>query len=75
MANDNEAGLGGSVWTNDMNKANDVASKMECGSVWINKHGAVQPNSPFGGVKSSGLGVEFGEEGLLAYTNIQCILS
>ncbi|WP_425640735.1 aldehyde dehydrogenase family protein [Marinomonas gallaica] len=75
MANDNEAGLGGSVWTNDRDEANRVASKMECGSVWINKHGAVQPNSPFGGTKSSGLGVEFGEEGLLAYTNIQCILS
>jgi len=31
------------------------------GSIWINGHGMVQPNAPFGGVKSSGLGVEFGE--------------
>jgi len=75
MANDNEAGLGGSVWSTDTAKAANVAARMECGSVWINKHGAVQPNSPFGGTKSSGLGVEFGEEGLLANTNIQCILS
>ena len=75
MANDNDAGLGGSVWTNDPDKAKEIASRLQCGSVWINKHGAVQPNAPFGGTKSSGLGVEFGEEGLLANTSIQCILS
>ena len=48
---------------------------MECGSVWINKHGAIQPNAPFGGVKSSGIGVEFAEEGLAEYTDTQTVFS
>ncbi|AWY01471.1 aldehyde dehydrogenase [Marinomonas primoryensis] len=75
LANDNSAGLGGSVWSNDKQAAAKIAGQMECGTVWINKHGAIQPNAPFGGIKSSGLGVEFGEEGLLANTTIQCIFS
>ncbi|MEM1045075.1 MAG: aldehyde dehydrogenase family protein [Pseudomonadota bacterium] len=74
-ANDSENGLGGSVWSKDIEKAKQVASRMECGSVWINRHGAIQPNAPFGGVKKSGLGVEFGEEGLQEYTDIQVIFS
>jgi acyl-CoA reductase-like NAD-dependent aldehyde dehydrogenase len=61
-ANDSANGLGGSVWSTDIEKAKKIASRMECGSVWINKHGAIQPNAPFGGVKKLGLGVEFGEE-------------
>lgn len=73
QANDSPNGLGGSVWSQDLAKARQVASRLECGSVWINKHGAVQPNAPFGGVKSSGFGVEFGEEGLAEYTDIQVI--
>ncbi len=75
QSNQSENGLGGSVWSNDIAKAKEIAARMECGSVWINKHGAIQPNAPFGGVKSSGLGVEFGEEGLQEYTNIQVIFS
>lgn len=74
-ANDSENGLGGSVWSRDIDKAKEVASRMQCGSVWINKHGAIQPNAPFGGVKKSGLGVEFGEEGMQEYTDIQVIFS
>lgn len=75
QANDSENGLGGSVWSSDIEAAKKVAARMECGSVWINKHGAIQPNAPFGGVKSSGLGVEFGEEGLVEYTDIQVVFS
>ncbi|MEO1308553.1 MAG: aldehyde dehydrogenase family protein, partial [Pseudomonadota bacterium] len=74
-ANDSDNGLGGSVWSKDIDRAKEVASRMECGSVWINKHGAIQPNAPFGGVKKSGLGVEFGEEGLQEYTDIQVVFS
>ncbi len=74
-ANDSENGLGGSVWSSDIEAAKAVARQMQCGSVWINKHGAIQPNAPFGGVKSSGFGVEFGEEGLKEYTDIQVIFS
>jgi acyl-CoA reductase-like NAD-dependent aldehyde dehydrogenase len=72
-ANDSPSGLGGSVWGTDLAQARAVASRLECGSVWINKHGAIQPNAPFGGVKQSGFGVEFGEEGLKEFTTIQTV--
>ena len=72
-ANDNPHGLGGSVWSKDVQKARELAQKLECGSAWVNKHGAIQPNAPFGGVKSSGIGVEFGEEGLKEYTTVQTV--
>lgn len=72
-ANASENGLGGSVWSSDIAKAKAIAERLECGSVWINKHGAVQPNAPFGGVKASGIGVEFGQEGLNEYTTIQVV--
>jgi acyl-CoA reductase-like NAD-dependent aldehyde dehydrogenase len=72
-ANDNASGLGGSVWGSDHDGARDVASQLECGSVWINKHGAIQPNAPFGGVKQSGIGVEFGIDGLKEFTTVQAV--
>ena len=74
-ANDSANGLGGSVWSTDIDAARAVAQRLECGSVWINKHGAIQPNVPFGGRKASGIGVEFGEDGLAEYTDIQAIFS
>ena len=74
-ANASDNGLGGSVWSKNIARAKEIALRLECGSVWINKHGAIQPNAPFGGVKKSGLGVEFGEEGLFENTDIQTIFS
>lgn len=73
QANDSVNGLGGSVWSRDIEAAKQIALRMECGSVWLNKHGAIQPNAPFGGVKRSGIGVEFGEEGLFENTDIQVV--
>ncbi|WP_050418937.1 aldehyde dehydrogenase family protein [Bradyrhizobium tropiciagri] len=72
-ANDSSMGLGGSVWGTDRSLALDVATSLECGSVWINKHGAIQPSAPFGGVKQSGVGVEFGMEGLKEFTTVQTV--
>lgn len=74
-ANDNPNGLGGSVWSADHAAARAVAKRMECGSVWINKHGAVQPNAPFGGIKQSGMGVQFAKEGLAENTVAQVVFS
>lgn len=74
-ANANPAGLGGSIWSADAAKAKHYATQLECGSVWINKHGAIQPNAPFGGVKQSGFGVEFGADGLKEFTIPQTVLS
>jgi acyl-CoA reductase-like NAD-dependent aldehyde dehydrogenase len=72
-ANRNEQGLGGSVWSSDTAKAAAIGSRMECGSVWINDHGGIRPDAPFGGVKQSGIGVEFGLYGLEEYTSIQSL--
>jgi len=71
--NNTETGLGGSVWSKDKKKAAAVASRLECGSVWINSHGMIQPDVPFGGVKNSGIGTMFGIEGLKELTTIQSV--
>ncbi|MCP1300978.1 aldehyde dehydrogenase family protein [Chryseobacterium sp. S0630] len=67
-ANDSENGLGASVWSDDLDEAQKVATQLEAGTVWINQHGAIHPFVPFGGAKQSGYGVEFGMEGLKAVT-------
>ena len=64
MANGLEVGLGASVWASDKDAAREVAARIQAGTVWINKHGAVDPRVPFGGAKQSGYGLEFGAEGL-----------
>ncbi|QCP00079.1 aldehyde dehydrogenase family protein [Arthrobacter sp. 24S4-2] len=64
MANGLDVGLGASVWSSDKEAARAVAARIEAGSVWINKHGTVDPRVPFGGAKQSGYGLEFGTEGL-----------
>jgi len=72
-ANRNEQGLGGSVWSSDAAKATELAQRLECGSAWVNDHGAIQPDAPFGGIKQSGMGVEFGLYGLEEFTSIQTL--
>ncbi|PIE39925.1 MAG: aldehyde dehydrogenase [Gammaproteobacteria bacterium] len=72
-ANASNNGLGGSVWSRDIAAAQQVASRLECGSAWVNHHAMIQPDAPFGGVKDSGFGVEFGEAGLKEFTSIQTV--
>jgi acyl-CoA reductase-like NAD-dependent aldehyde dehydrogenase len=72
-ANSLEVGLGGSVWGNDPNEAARYASRLECGTAWVNQHGALHPMAPFGGVKCSGIGVEFNIDGLKEYTTVQVV--
>jgi len=72
IANDSEFGLGGSVWTNDPERGQDVAMRVQTGSIGIN-HYMIDPAAPFGGVKASGLGRELGPEGLQAYLQLQSI--
>jgi acyl-CoA reductase-like NAD-dependent aldehyde dehydrogenase len=64
LANATDYGLSGSVWGADEGRAAAVASRLECGTAWINTHGVILPDQPFGGVKSSGIGVENGPWGL-----------
>ncbi|MFO1345531.1 MAG: aldehyde dehydrogenase family protein [Rhodocyclaceae bacterium] len=72
-ANANPQGLGGSVWSADVRRATAIALRLECGTVWVNEHGAIQPDAPFGGIKQSGIGVEFGAHGLAEYTAIRTV--
>lgn len=74
-ANSSIYGLAGSVWTRDINLGNQVARRLNCGTVWINETRFLSPHSAFGGHKQSGLGVENGHEGLLEYTNAQTIVT
>lgn len=74
-ANAGPSALGGSVWSADPEAARAVAARLESGTVWINQHGMTRPDAPFGGRRMSGVGVEFGREGLLAYTDIQTLIA
>ena len=58
MANDSEYGLGGAVWTRDINRAIRVANSIETGRIWINTYNAIPAGAPFGGYKESGIGRE-----------------
>ncbi len=72
-ANGTDFGLDASVWGADRDETARVAAQLEAGTVYENKHADIAPHIPFGGIKCSGLGVEFGEEGLAAYTSIKVI--
>jgi acyl-CoA reductase-like NAD-dependent aldehyde dehydrogenase len=65
--------LGASVWSSSSERAHKVADRIVAGTVWINKHHDMAPNIPFGGAKQSGIGVEFAEEGLAEFTQLQII--
>jgi acyl-CoA reductase-like NAD-dependent aldehyde dehydrogenase len=58
MANDSEYGLGGAVWTKDINRAFRVARAIETGRMWINNYNNLPAHAPFGGYKKSGIGRE-----------------
>ncbi|MFG1801848.1 aldehyde dehydrogenase family protein [Micromonospora carbonacea] len=71
-ANGTRYGLGASLW-GDAGRARALAGRLTCGTVWINTHGALRHDTPFGGVRSSGAGVEYGWWGLLEYTRIKVV--
>jgi acyl-CoA reductase-like NAD-dependent aldehyde dehydrogenase len=72
-ANDSDYGLAGAVWAKDTDKALDIARRLETGTIWINQNLNLRPDTPFGGHKQSGFGVENGMEGLLEYMAPQAI--
>jgi len=67
-ANDSIYGLGGGVWSRDKDKAMSVAKQLRAGTVWINEWHLISEKAPFGGYKQSGVGREFGLDGLKEYT-------
>lgn len=72
IANDSPFGLGGTIFTGDAEHGADVASRVETGSMGVNFFGN-NLAAPFGGWKDSGLGMEYGPEGISAYTRLQSI--
>jgi len=72
-ANKTAFGLGGSVWSSNIESGIDVASRLECGTAWVNQHCQIWPTLPFGGVKESGVGVENSVHGLAEFTTIQVV--
>jgi acyl-CoA reductase-like NAD-dependent aldehyde dehydrogenase len=72
-ANASPFGLGGSVWSSNMERAHKIAAQIDSGTVWINQHCSFGPHIPFAPAKESGIGVEWGVEGQLEFTAMQVI--
>jgi succinate-semialdehyde dehydrogenase/glutarate-semialdehyde dehydrogenase len=73
VANDSEFGLGSSIWTADLERARQLAERVEAGMVFINGMVASDARLPFGGVKKSGYGRELSSYGIKEFTNIQTV--
>jgi acyl-CoA reductase-like NAD-dependent aldehyde dehydrogenase len=74
IANGTEFGLAASVWTKDIARAHRVAHRLESGIVWINDHHRIDPSSPWGGFKMSGIGRENGLVAYYEYTQSQSVI-
>jgi aldehyde dehydrogenase (NAD+) len=72
IANDSDYGLAGTVWTADVDHGLDVARRVRTGTLGINQY-MLDFGSPFGGFKASGIGREFGPEGIDAYVELKSI--
>jgi acyl-CoA reductase-like NAD-dependent aldehyde dehydrogenase len=74
IANDIDYGLAASVWTRDIARGHRFAQRIESGVVWINDHHRIDPSSPWGGFKMSGIGRENGVVAYQDYTQIQNVI-
>jgi len=71
MANDSIYGLAAGVWSQDVERAVDVADRLQAGTVWINDYHLINAEAPFGGYKQSGIGRELGIWGLKQYLEVK----
>ena len=75
LANNSRYGLAASIWSENINRAMDVAPKVKAGVIWINCHNQFDASCGFGGIKESGFGREGGKEGLFEYLKPQGLKS
>jgi phenylacetaldehyde dehydrogenase len=73
QANCTRYGLGASIWTRDVHKVQQLVPRLKVGTVWVNTHNVLDLAVPFGGVKSSGIGRELGEEAVLHHTELKTV--
>jgi acyl-CoA reductase-like NAD-dependent aldehyde dehydrogenase len=73
VANASRYGLGGSVWTRDRNRGEQVARRLECGCAFVNGIVKSDPRLPFGGVKNSGYGRELSALGIREFVNAKTL--
>jgi acyl-CoA reductase-like NAD-dependent aldehyde dehydrogenase len=73
QANRTHYGLGGSIWTGNVQRGTELVQELECGTGWVNHHMDITPYAPFGGCKWSGLGYENGKWGYDEFTELQVV--
>jgi succinate-semialdehyde dehydrogenase/glutarate-semialdehyde dehydrogenase len=73
MANSSRLGLGGSIWSTDTERAEQLAAQIQSGSVFVNGITKSDPRLPFGGIKMSGYGRELGTFGMKEFVNVQTV--
>src|SRR5690606_31815465 len=73
LVNATEYGLGGGLWTRDLQRAHRMAAAFRAGMVWVNCYKRANPGSPFGGIGQSGYGREMGFEAMHEYTDAHSV--
>ena len=74
LANSVDFGLAACIWTSDLSLAQELAKKINAGTIWINTYGVFYNQLPYGGFKQSGFGKELGKEGFLEYTRVKNVI-
>jgi phenylacetaldehyde dehydrogenase len=72
-ANDTPFGLAASVWSQNLSRVLDIVPRLRAGTVWVNTHGVLDSNMPFGGLKQSGMGREHGRAAIEHYTETKSV--